>query len=464
MEKKKYFHFLGQKGAIIDLKKYLEAIVMNVIPKFLGLFNYKMKHTSFFGNVPINSGEFSGKDGDWLEIVFNEPTKVNALTMFEKGEKITEFGIYAMLGNEMKMVYRQDRVADFRLCAIDEIVTSRLKIVVTKTRKGSFGDLEIFVYNLPKIKREFRKMAYIVIDGERNVSDESVADYNCFNLIGNWKIDENTIEISCNSEGDKVEKTQKQFDETLEQIKKTVPNPEIVVTLQCERTKYVEIVKNPKTIPAIVEFVDKYNFDGISFDWEYPTGPIQWRLFDKFIIELKKALGEKIVTLALASWIRYGFSEEALKSIAFVELMTYDNMPRDIDGHHSEFFIDGANAVLHMISKGFKAEQIDLGIPFYARPVDGTTYWKDYKDEVDKMDEFTNVVHGDYQDVDGNGKSITVKSRFYNSKQLVDDKTTYAIYSRIAGVMVWHLSADAPHSNPLCLSKTIRKTVEKRTK
>lgn len=433
---------------------------MKFIPKLLRLFNYKFRHTSFYGHNPILSEVFSGSDGDSKELVFGKPTKVNMLTMFESGEEVTDFEVFADFGGEMKLIYKQNRIADFRVCAIDELVTSKIKVVIVGTRKNLFRNVEIFAYNLPKAKGTFRKMAYCTVENVDDVDAENIALYNAFNLFSAWKMDYETGEIVCNAP-DKESLTVSQFERYLEIIRETVENPEIVATLMCTKKDFVKAIENPKTIPSIVAFVEKYNLDGISFDWEYPVGPVQWRVFDKFIIEVKKALNGKILTLALASWLRYSFSAQAIDSIDFVEVMTYDDMQRDIDGHHSEFFIDGPNAIHNFISKGFRPEQLNLGIPFYGRPVDGVAYWRDYKKEADKMTCFTNVVYDEYQD-EADKKIVTIKPRFYNSKQMVMDKTTYAIYAKLAGVMVFHLTEDTNHSNPLCLTNAIDETVKKR--
>lgn len=433
---------------------------MKIVPKLLRLFNHKFKHTSFYGHTPINSATFSGNDGDFTEIIFDKPIKINMLTMFEKGEEVTDFEVYANIDGKMELIYKQNRIADFRVCAVDEVVTDKIKVVIVSTRKNLFRGVEVFVYNLPKAKGKVRKMAYCVIKNVDDVDNGNISLYNSFNLFDGCKIDHETGEIVFNDSDNEIP-IASQFERYLRIIRETVDNPEIVATLLCHKDYFMKVIANPNTIPNIVKFVEKYNLDGISFDWEYPVGPVQWRAFDKFIINVKKALNGKTLTLALASWLRYSFSAEAINSIDFVEVMTYDNMQRDIDGHHSEFFIDGPNAIHNFISKGFRPEQLDLGIPFYARPVDGIGYWRDYNKEIDKMNRFTNVVCDEYQDK-VEEKITTIKPRFYNSKQMVMDKTTYAIYAKLGGVMVFQLSADANNSNPLCLSNAIDETVKNR--
>ncbi|MEG0546431.1 MAG: glycoside hydrolase family 18 protein [Oscillospiraceae bacterium] len=437
---------------------------MKIIPKFLGLFNYKVEQNSFDGNKPISSAILKGKVCSYIDIDFDKPTTVNLITLFEKGENITDFEIYAETDGTLKKVYKQNRISDFRVCAIPEMLVTKIRIIVLGTRSGTFDEIKAFVYNLPKKERSFRKTAYLTTESYENVDVSLIKHYTNFNLIGGVKVDVKSGEINYSEvEIDGVKCSARvKLEGAMELVRKNNPTADIVVTLFSDGS-FMDMMKNPNTIGSIKNFLDEFNLNGISFDWEYPKNGIEWRAFDKFIINLKAAIGEKTLTLALASWIRYNFSKKALDSIDVAEVMTYDNMQRDIDGHHSEFYIDGPNAIYHFVDKGFKLSQLNLGLPYYARPVDGTGYWKNYKDEVSQMDRFTNVVHGDYEDLDWKQKTITVKDRFYNGCQMVEDKTAFCIYSGVGGIMVWHIGTDVPDSHELCLSKTVTDTVNSRT-
>ena len=64
--------------------------------------------------------------------------------------------------------------------------------------------------------------------------------------------------------------------------------------------------------------------------------------------------------------------------------MDYDLFDRI--GEHSTVGI-GTFCVEEMLKTGFRKEQIDLGLAFYARPTDESPYWYDYIDYYDKEDE-----------------------------------------------------------------------------
>lgn len=437
---------------------------MSIISKLLHLSDYQINQSNIDGNYPVISGEFKGEDGACLDFNFNEPTKLNAITLFEKGENVTDFEIYAEQKGEFCLIYKQNRCSPFRLCAIPQIKTTKIRILVLKTRHGHFGKISAYAYNLPEKKRDFRRTAYVVPSRTGKIDAGNLNFYNNFNIIGVTKIDAQTGEVKFADERfeGKIYSGKERFENWLDFVKKNTKNAKIVVTFFTEGP-IEKMVCNRNSIPELKKFIDKYGLDGVSFDWEYPKNSKQWRDFDEYLIALKEGIGDKSITLALASWLRYRFSQKALECIDVAEIMTYDNMQRDIDGHHSEFFSDGPNAVYHFVDMGFKLSQLNLGLPYYARPVDGTGYWSDYKWEAEKLGKYGNVAKDEYKDNDWKNKQIVVKPRFYNSCQMIEDKTAFCIYGDVGGIMCWHLGADADHDNPLCLSAAVDKTVKNRT-
>lgn len=436
---------------------------MSIISKFLSATNYKIDE-SHIGNIkPSASAEITGKDGAFVELRFNELTKLNTVTLFEKGENITDFEIYYEKDGELVRIYRQNRCCPFRLCAIPEIETKKIRIMILKTRKGYFNKLSVYAYNLPKKERDFRCTAYIVPSYNSKLDAGNLKLYNNFNIIGKTKIDAETGEIKfADEEKDGIKYSGKEeFETTLKLIKDNTENAKIVATFFTDGP-IEKMVQKRNSIPFLKKFTDKYDIDGVSFDWEYPKSSKQWRDFDKYLIALKAGLGEKQITLALASWLRYHFSKKALESIDVAEIMTYDNMQRDIDGHHSEFFSDGPNAIYHFVKMGFNLSQLNLGLPYYARPVDGKGYWRDYSEEAEKLGRYSNVAEDEYEDVDWKQNKIAVKARFYNCCQMIEDKTAFCIYHNVGGIMCWHLGIDLPHDNPLCLSSAVAKTLSDR--
>ena len=52
----------------------------------------------------------------------------------------------------------------------------------------------------------------------------------------------------------------------------------------------------------IIALVDKYDFDGVYFDYEYPMDYTNWTPFNRFLIRLDAKLGKKILGLAVSEW------------------------------------------------------------------------------------------------------------------------------------------------------------------
>lgn len=108
---------------------------MSFIPAILGLFNFKVKESTFDGNKPIQNGRFKGRDGDYLDIEFEKPARLNLITLFEKGESVTDFEIYAETDGDLKMIYKQNRISKFRVCAVDDVETEKFELKFSKRER-----------------------------------------------------------------------------------------------------------------------------------------------------------------------------------------------------------------------------------------------------------------------------------------------------------------------------------------
>lgn len=187
----------------------------------------------------------------------------------------------------------------------------------------------------------------------------------------------------------------------------------------------------------IKDVLVKYDFDGIFFDYEYPVTQEDWDVFDKFLISLDKYLGDDyLIGTAISAWLTMQ-SKEAIAVTDMVEVMAYDIW--DDDGTHASMW-GAEQVILKMLQNGYKAKQMDMGIPFYARPTDHGAYWYGYNGYYDKLDEKGFC----YDDATG----LTFS---FNDYDMVYEKTAWAIKKGLGGAMVWHYSCDVPKSNPKSL-------------
>lgn len=199
-----------------------------------------------------------------------------------------------------------------------------------------------------------------------------------------------------------------------------------------------------KVLPANIRTVlETYDLDGAFFDYEFPQ---EWDAkldFSIFLINLDKALGDDYqIGAALQPWCAR-FLPGAVAAIDMVELMCYDNW--DADGFHSTMEL-AKQDVRNMVKLGYKLRQIDLGLPFYARPTTGEARWYDYKDYWDKIDE-----NGLAEEA-GTGLIAS-----FNTPELICEKTKWAVETGLGGVMIWHYACDVPADNERSLFNAITK-------
>lgn len=204
--------------------------------------------------------------------------------------------------------------------------------------------------------------------------------------------------------------------------------------------------KSGKLEKNIKDVLDKYNFDGVFFDYEYPVREEHWKVFDEFLIGFDKYIGDDyILGCAFSPWFD-SQSPEAMAVLDRVEVMAYDLW--DEDGTHSS--IAAAERLVElMIEMGYDARKLDMGIPFYARPTTQESYWYGYNG-------YNNVIDKDgfcYDEQTG----LTFS---FNTYDVVYEKAYWAVMKGLGGAMVWHYSCDVPRENRASLFNAIHNAVE----
>ncbi len=193
----------------------------------------------------------------------------------------------------------------------------------------------------------------------------------------------------------------------------------------------------------IKKMLETYDLDGVFFDWEYPIMATHKKWFGDFLIDLDATLGDGyVIGCALADWCS-NFSQEAIDVMDIVTLMSYDLW--DENGLHATTEL-AKKHVRNLLDRGFAPSQIDLGIPFYARPTTGEAYWYGYNGFHDKLDE-----NGIYHE-----ENTGLKHSF-NTPDVVYEKTAWCIENNIGGVMVWHYACDVPGDGEYSLFAAIQR-------
>ncbi len=196
----------------------------------------------------------------------------------------------------------------------------------------------------------------------------------------------------------------------------------------------------------IIDVLEKYDFDGVHFDYEYPISLKAWHYYNKFLVSLDKALGEKY-TLGVAgnAW-NIKFTNAAIEAIDTFELMSYDFV--DSEGRHATY--EGTLEQIRQLGlKGMPSEKVNVGLPFYSRPTDMSTYWYGYNSCYDKMTD-----DGWYHCEE------TDKDFWFNTPDVIAQKTDYCIKNGFGGVMIWHYNCDLPSTHDDSLLRAVGEAVE----
>lgn len=187
----------------------------------------------------------------------------------------------------------------------------------------------------------------------------------------------------------------------------------------------------------ILAVLQKYGFDGIFFDYEYPNTQPHWDAFSDYLVKLDGVLGDDyLIGTAISAWNCHP-SKKAIAVTDLATVMAYDIW--DNQGNHSPFGLS-KSTMRKARSLGYDKKQLDMGIPFYARPTTQEAYWYGYNGWYDKLDEKGLCVDPD-----------TGLTFSFNTPELVAKKTEWAIKQGYGGIMVWHYGCDVPADNSASL-------------
>ena len=427
-----------------------------------------------------DKANYVGHVDDSFKIHFEKPTTVNTIVLSEKGDEILSFEIsyYNPETKEMETIYKQDKVGSFRYCAFPEIETTDIEVKILKTKAEEFKLNEIDVLYATTNRKDLRVSSYVIVDTalDKKRLDakhfETITDILLFSAL---RFDEqgNIVENELTF-GDKKIKGKEAIKIALENIKSICGEKEPTIYLNLlgpdgdvntkeEKHNIVFDEYADKFIANLVELTEEFNIDGISFDYEYPYKSKGWKTYSDFLVNLKNQLPEgKKIAIAVGPWGKT-LTKKAQKCVDVLEVMTYDLF--DDDGYHATF--QGAVDGMHYMTKtGYSLSQCDLGLPFYGRPTGRYAFWPSYSDVYEQMGKFQNVVPMDAKvKVNEDGKEIEkeVGDNYYNSYQMIYDKTAYALDYGVGGLMIWHYACDVPVDTGLSLFDAIHQALLDRT-
>lgn len=299
----------------------------------------------------------------------------------------------------------------------------------------------------PVEPQNFRVTAYIVSDGlNDDFDDTNLKNVTDVILFGNATFDEQgNVNLSESFDADAAFLKEAITDQNL-YLNILGPSSqsdsddwnEQMYDLADRNTAAFESGKLEKGILTVLE---KYNFDGVVFDYEFPLRKKDWKSFDRFILSLDSVLGEDYkIGMSMVGW-NLKQSREAMDAVDFFEIMSYDLW--DDNGNHATMDI-AADDIEKFVKKGYDKAKLDLGVPFYARPTTKAAYWYSYNGYYDSLDE-----NGLYRD-DETGLTFS-----FNTYDVIQEKTKLAMENGFGGMMVWHYACDVSADNDKSLFRAI---------
>ncbi|MDE7192222.1 MAG: glycoside hydrolase family 18 protein [Clostridia bacterium] len=414
-----------------------------------------------------------GGEGDSITFSFGADKTFNSIVLKEKGDNITNYELYA----NGEMFYKSDFIGKYKYCSHKTITASSVTLkVVACDGQWSVKDIEAYDIN-DTAKQGFDVMSYLLVDRAYTLTEESASlmGYTTeFNLFGSVYLDkdghlhfQDYLIDGKSVEGKEV------LRKAAENIRKYNPNAKITYTilgnldimgdgLDTQDRHSKAMGDNADTlVKECLDVMKEYGFDGISFDYEYPHTYKAHNIYGKFLEKLKKAMPEdKKLSAAFSLWnltVIGCFPLKKLDYVDSIELMTYDGF--DERGNHASFYEMCADAIYQLKSKGVDMSKVHLGLPFYSRPADCAAYWGVYAHVSKKLGVWDNSI---IEEINVDGK-VYQQTCYYNGRQMIYDKTCYALDVGLGGVMIWHFSCDTTDSE-LSLYGAIGEAIATRSK
>lgn len=399
-----------------------------------------------------------------VEIKLNGFKTFNTAVIKEVGNEVQYFRLQAWVDNAWVTIYRSEKIQALRLCSFDAVTTDKIKLSIDKFRSnGTAAKIQsLQLYNEGKRDaKDFNVTCYQRLDGDvpseiLKRSDAEIDNYakyyDVYNTVlvfaaVNWKEGKMVFNFEDGETGFARELN------ALKQIIARRQNKEHKVKIVCTALAdgaggngHVGVnefmAEHWQTVAyQMVDFMKKYDLDGLDVDWEYPRTKSDWKCYDNFIARLdegmKKVKQDAILSAALSAY-SLGMSKDTLARFDQIQYMAYDGM--DKDGYQSSLE-QAQMGLVDFVKNGVDLKQINIGIAAYGRPINGAPYWAEWRN-VQGANLYWDNLH---YNVDCSGQ---VFDATFCSPALAGDKTAYALMSGVGGVMVFRMACDKLPDDP----------------
>jgi chitinase len=221
-------------------------------------------------------------------------------------------------------------------------------------------------------------------------------------------------------------------------------------------------------IRTIVDFILAYEYDGIDFDWEFPSSTTDKNNLNFLIAELRQELDTidttLLITMAVpaANWSGQWFDFGTLKNdVDWFGVMTYDFHGNwsDHAGHNSPLYAPANDPCgsVHTgiqyltVTRAVPKEKVLAGLPFYGREFDASQIYGPsagsqneypYAEVVPKIGNGWTYLWDDLSKVPYMTNDTQVKLISYDNSISIRLKCEYARQKNLRGVMIWALGQD----------------------
>lgn len=260
-----------------------------------------------------------------------------------------------------------------------------------------------------------------------------------------------------------------------------------------------------KFIESSINFIDRYQLDGIDIDWEFPNlegygnihRPEDKQNFTYLLRDFRIALDEYgktknkhyPLTAAIGAFKEYFDNtemEKAQQYLDFINIMAYDLYESDYDsvaGHHAALYThpkDFKNvsvdaAVKRLVQDGVQPEKLVLGVPFYGRAWETKT--TENNGLFEPAGEVSKPIFASMRFIKQNLENNNGYVRYwdslssvpylfnkderifitYDDEESLQKKSEYIINNKMKGAMFWEYHGDYEHRLLNTLYNALRK-------
>lgn len=285
---------------------------------------------------------------------------------------------------------------------------------------------------------------------------------------------------------------------------RNVPDPELIRQAHAAGVKvllslggwgwdkqFAAIMKNKEAEEhyalAVLQIVDRFDYDGIDLDWEYPDTteevPGFERLAKRFRNDLDKLAAKKnrpmLQTMAVAaspSTLDWLTNDILLATMDWINVMTYDMAGEwtEYAGHHAPMFASSRQpgtprsveiSIKYLLDRGFPPHRITLGLPLYGKgfavsePYASTKNKPNNRPPGGNFNRLLQLQHEHgwtrYWDEETKNPWLIAPDKSavigYDDAESMAIKTEWAMKLGLRGVFFWEISADrlSDGTNPL---------------